>query len=679
MTFHGLTRYFSGVLVPLAALRSDQGIGVGEFADLPLLGEWCSEVGLDCIQLLPVNDTGWQSSPYNALSAFALHPLYLCIADLPDLAALSPSAQEEVQAELSQLSRQYRERLRLDYSSLLESKTAILETVFERLGSDQEVRREIDRFAEGNGWVSDYSVFKVLKKLNGGARWREWSRHRDPQPDVATSVADDPLILQEARFHTWTQMRLEEQFEAAVNQLVGIDIWLKGDLPILVNEDSADVWANRSIFRLDLSVGAPPDGANPTGQNWGFPAYDWSSQEENGYAWWSARLRQAAKFYHAYRIDHVLGFFRAWTIPADDISGARGRFRPAAPISVAELRAAGLDDGRIRWLAEPHLSGEAVRSALGDEAMRAVDTVLTQVGDQDLFVFSPAMESERSIDTLDFSDDTRAWLLGRFRDRALVKAGDDEYVPTWDPSACSRYRSLNDDERQAFQQLRDRHGAASAEMWEDQGRRLLSRFRGSTDMLPCAEDLGAIPESVPRVLEELKILGLRIPRWARLWETKGQPFIPPAEYPFMTVCAPSIHDTSTLRGWWAECDALDGFWRSLGLSGDPPEDYTSKVAKRVVARLLDSGSAICMFQLQDLLFLGHGYVHQDPDDERINVPGTVSDRNWTFRVIPDIETLIQDKTLISLLHRMIERRRARAVGPAKEDQQTRPDDRGENG
>jgi 4-alpha-glucanotransferase len=196
--------------------------------------------------------------------------------------------------------------------------------------------------------------------------------------------------------------------------------------------------------------------------------------------------------------------------------------------------------------------------------------------------------------------------------------------------------------------------------WESQGRELLSMMKSATDMVPCAEDLGAIPECVPEVLSELGILGLRIPRWARRWHEDGQPYIPVAEYPLLSVCAPSVHDTSTLRGWWDEEDRERGrFWQSLGCDGEPPDDYTPSVARTVVERMLNTSSAICVFQLQDLLATSPACRHGDAADERVNVPGTVGDTNWSYRSPVTLEAMKDDGALSSLKPLFAQRRSRR--------------------
>ena len=661
MRFDGLSRYLTGVLVPVSALRSDENPGVGEFADIPALAEWCQAVGIDLIQLLPVNDSGGESSPYSALSAFALHPMYLRITDLPEMESLSSSDRTAVLNEIADLRGEHSQAPRIHYRELLAAKLAIMREIFSLIAVNETSGADLDRFTADNPWIRHYAAFKVLKARNEERSWKEWSEFRDPTPGDIDAIWTDRSLSRDLLFHVWLQMRLEEQFSRVARQAADSGIVLKGDLPILMNEDSADVWAHRDAFITRLRAGAPPDMFTHLGQNWDLPIYDWDRLAESGYQWWKDRLKQADKFYAAYRIDHVLGFFRVWAIPASNYSGLLGHFFPSETASRDRLHQAGLDDGRIRWLAEPHLSGHEIREALGDTAADVISLALDQIGDEDLYVFRDTINGERDIQKLPLPDATREWLVGWYADKALLRLENDRFAPAWSFRTCSRYRQLQDHEQIAFERLVSELGEASEPMWEEQARRLLGFMREATEMLACAEDLGVIPNAVPKVLAVLGMLGLRIPRWARLWDQPGQPFIPPAEFPFLTVCAPSVHDTSTMRGWWWEEKDKQAFWACLGLDGPAPSEYDTATARRVTAAILETSSAICVLQLQDILALASGIPSTSPEDERVNIPGTVNDINWNYRLPIGIKELTAQVDLVETLRPMLEKRRSRPI------------------
>ncbi len=661
MHFDRPSRYLTGVLVPVSALRTDENPGVGEFADIPVLAAWCHTVGVDLIQLLPVNDSGNESSPYSALSAFALHPLYLRITDLPEMKAIVSSDRRSILDAVSKLRAEHSGALRIRYRELLGSKLAIVKDLFSLIEPDETTGADLDRFTTDNPWIRPYAAFKVLKARNDDRSWKEWPEYRDPTPGDIGAVWSDPALSRDLLFHVWLQMRLEEQFSRVAREAAEIGVALKGDLPILMSEDSADVWAHRDAFIIDLRAGAPPDMFTHLGQNWGLPIYNWDRLAQNGYQWWKDRLKQAAKFYSAYRIDHVLGFFRVWAIPASNYSGLLGHFFPSETASRERLHEAGFDDGRIRWLAEPHLSGHDVREALGASAAKVISLALAQIGTEDLYVFGNTINGERDIQKLPLPDATREWLIGRYADRAFIRLENDRFAPAWSFRTCSRYRQIPDHEKTAFEGLVSDLSEASERMWEDQARKLLGLIRDSTEMLPCAEDLGVVPDAVPRVLTELGMLGLRIPRWARLWDQPGRPFVPPAEFPFLTVCASSVHDTSTMRGWWGETQDKQAFWASLGLDGSAPSEYDAATARRITAAILETSSAICVLQLQDILALTSGIPRTSPEEERVNIPGTVNDINWNYRLPVGIKELAAQVDLVEILGPMLEKRRRRPV------------------
>ncbi len=666
MQFPELTRYFTGVLVPVSALRSRRSCGIGEFADLTLLGDWCSSVGLDLIQILPVNDTGFQSSPYSALSAFALHPVYLRLDDLPEL---SDSAPSELAEAVTELRSRFEQAPRVQFWSVLAEKLRILRKIFDAradaIGADPALREWMSR----NPWVREYAAFRHLKDLFEQRPWTTWSGSEEsPNPSSPTSTDalwNNPGARPALTFHSWVQFRLEEQLLEASRRLQELGVMLKGDLPILMDEDSVDVWAHRPFFNMKLRAGAPPDMFSEHGQNWGFPVYDWSALAADDYSWWKQRLRQADKFYNAYRIDHVLGFFRIWSIPAKDESGTMGYFFPANYIGTDDLEQSGFDGARIHWLAEPHVSTESLEAFFKDRTQEIRSLCFSRIGEENLFIFSDSIRGERDINELPLSFEEKETLLTIYRDRALIRTGSDTFAPAWKFRECSRYAQLSEEEKERFEALVTEAGAASEALWEEHGRRLLSFMNSTVPMLTCAEDLGVIPEAVPRVLSALEILGLRIPRWARLWDKEGEPYVPVASYPYYTVCAPSVHDTTTMREWWRDEPSRDRFWSSLGLEGKCPESYDEQTAAVVSRAILRAGSAFCVFPLQDLFALSGKLRPLDPSDERVNVPGTYNNINWTYRMPLRIEELSSYEDWNRAVRALAEERRER--NPKQQD------------
>ncbi len=659
MKFSGLNGHYTGVAVPVTSLRGDDDMGVGEFADLVEFASFCRDTGLEVLQILPINDSGFDSSPYSALSAYALHPIYIRLTDLPELA--DSAVAEAVEPYLGELREAASRALGVQYHSVLDRKLEALRAVYSAAQKTIDNDRQLDTWIEDNPWVKPYAVFRMLKDRHEQAAWWQWSELTEPSTQDIEANWSDPANYATVRFYAWLQLRLEEQLVRAAGRLESMGIYLKGDLPILMNEDSADVWLHRDIFRLELRAGAPPDMFSRFGQNWGFPVYNWKAMAENNYGWWRARLRQADKFFHMFRIDHVLGFFRIWAVPAENETGTMGFFSPAHHFTRGDLYAVGFDDGRIRWLSEPHLSRERIESVLGGRTDEFIDYIFEQIGDEDLYRFSERVEGERWLKSLGLQPEQITGLIDLYGDRALVQIDGEHFAPTWRYLECERYLGLYEDERAAFEELVVSREAESEFLWEQHGHELLGFMREEVEMLPCAEDLGVVPNCVPKVLADLGILGLRVPRWAREWDEDGEPFTPPKDYPYLTVCAASVHDTSTLRGWWYEApEAREAFWTSLGLKGDPPAEYTPDVALRVLNALNSQvASAIAMYEIQDFFSLSYSLIPENPDDERINTPGTYNSVNWSYRMPVSISTLFDQSSFMRGVREIVDSRRTK--------------------
>ncbi|MFH2114746.1 MAG: 4-alpha-glucanotransferase, partial [Spirochaetota bacterium] len=517
-------RRLMGTAIPLASIKTRQGWRVGEFPDLVPFGAMCRKAGLTVLQLLPVNDTGGQSSPYFALSAFALHPLYLRVQDLPE-AAKAP----EALAALDAFAAKATPGERFPYDQAVSVKDKALRAVFDSSAEAIMADASLVSFMEENPWVRPYALFKYLKEANGQMAWMDWPAARDPDANELAELWANPATAKDRLYHAWVQMHCARQFAAATKTLASDGIVLLGDIPILMNVDSADVWADRRWFNLDLRAGAPPDMFSELGQNWGFPTYNWQTLEEDGHAFWLKRIREADRYYSAFRIDHVLGFFRIWTLHEREESGYLGRFIPGASLTREELHNNGFSDERLRWLSQPHIRGEQVRNA-GGSLDRAAHS-LKQLGNEDLYLFGPEIHGEKDIHGLGLDGATKSYLLQAWRDRVLLPIQDDRFVPTWRFRDASAWHSLSDHERHDLERLASEKQVEEQPLWEQHGRSLLAMLAKASGMLPCAEDLGAVPPCVPKVMAELGVLGLRIPRWTRDWDRPGQPYIALADYP----------------------------------------------------------------------------------------------------------------------------------------------------
>jgi 4-alpha-glucanotransferase len=646
-----------GVVVPVGALRTKNGIGVGEFPDLCDFAILCKKMKLGLIQLLPVNDTGFESSPYFSLTAFGLHPLYLRIGDLDEYNKIDNSIKKQIKTVRDK----FEKNNRFSHYEVLKAKLEICRAIYDISKAD--IIKNADKgclsdWIKQNSWVKQYAVYRRLKDQNELKSWKEWQEYRTVTAKDIEKLWNDEKLREEHIFWVWLQQALDIQFSNAAKKIEELGIILKGDLPILMNEDSCDVWANPEIFNQEFSAGAPPDMYCPDGQNWGFPIYNWEEQEKDNFAWWRNRLAVAGKYYKAFRIDHVLGFFRIWASSKHDNSSALGRFIPYKPFTTGDLKKLGFDKNRIRWVSNPHLPTKEILNELKSnwgsqytekEISEAADTIfskaLERVNKEDLWLFKKNIMGEKDIDALGLHPAIRNYLFKKWRDRIFLEYEKGKYTPVWLHKETTAYKSLSEAEKKALKEMIEKHDKISEKTWKILGMNLLSVLVESSHMLPCAEDLGVVPDCLPKVLSRLKILGLRVIRWMRDWDKEGHPFIPFEDYSNLSVCTLAVHDTTTIRQWW-EKEADQALFS--GFIGVPslPKIYNPGTAKIILSKAVTARSRIRVFQIQDLLHLSNNWYSENPADERVNVPGTVNDFNWTYRLPAPVHVIAKDKELI---------------------------------
>ncbi|MDR3276555.1 MAG: 4-alpha-glucanotransferase [Treponema sp.] len=670
-----------GVVVPVGALRGKNSIGVGEFPDLVEFAGLCAKLGLGLIQLLPVNDTGSWSSPYFAITVFALHPIYLRIADLPEVKGAGTYTRQ-----LEALALQFDKLTRFPFEKIFRAKLGILHQIYDdnraAIARKAAPGGSLARWIDENPWVQEYAVYRRLKDGHGEKSWQEWGDHQDTGKADIEALWQEPGLRGEHLFYVWVQEALDAQFRAAAKAVRDQGIILEGDLPILINEDSCDVWAHRDYFRLDLSAGAPPDMYSPEGQNWGFPLYNWEALAKNDFDWWRNRLRNAGKYFAACRIDHVLGFFRIWATGRRDSSSALGRFIPYVPVKRGDLAGLGWDQGRIHWASRPHISTaevwDALRDALQDalrdgsftgedialEAGRVFSLGLDRIGNEELWLFKETVKGEKDIAALGLHPAAAAFLCQAWRDRLFLEYEPGFFFPTWFYRSSRAYASLSDEERDRLEALLEKRRVESEKIWEAGGEKLLAMLCESSAMLPCAEDLGAVPDCVPRVLSKLHILGLRVVRWFRDWDQPGEPYVPFDEYPELSVCTPAVHDSSTLREWWEREAGQDLFCRLIGVPS-LPKVYNPGAAKTILQKIAASASRFRVFQIQDLLHLSPTWYAEDCASERVNVPGSLDDFNWTYRLPASLADIAADGAFVQAVQELAAVKPVQAVRGAE--------------
>lgn len=681
----------TGIVVPLGALKSKSCPIVGEYTVLPLFASWCKKAGLSIIQILPVNDTGTQSSPYSGLSAFALHPVYITIPQIPEFKSLYTS-DKKFAALYNSFITNHKDDERWNYEQVRNEKDTMLRALYEEAAkkTDSAIEKILAPFIKANSWIPAYCVYKNLKWTNLQSSWKSWSKNdRDSSKEKIINLWNDKPLRHAHLFYAWEQFIAFNQFYESAEKIRALGITLKGDLPILMNDDSCDVWSKPELFSIKNRAGSPPDGDNPTGQNWGFPTYNWAAHEKDGFSWWKERLATASRFYGAYRLDHILGFFRIWAVPEHNTTAILGHTEPYCSITREELTEAGFSKDRIHWMSEPHIPTSALTDAglSISKAHAMLEKICNRLGREELWNFKAEINSDGDIVSALSSEETPADNAPAMQDstsdspsnnafavqdvaraasiiapwwnnRLLIEITKDHFIPSWLHESTQAWKSLSDGEKEILNKIFYDLENTSESKWESHAQKILSALTSSTAMIPCGENLGVNLSCVPSVLAENTILSLNVVRWTRRWAEEGQPYIPFEEYKPLSVTTTSVHDSSTMRQWWnEEKDSAFAFEKSAVKNTDKPQpdkkepvyfadaEFTPKTALFILSHAAKTASTLFINPLQDWLYLNTQYWRTDEKDERINVPGTVSPFNWTYRIPKDIETIDADKAL----------------------------------
>lgn len=632
----------AGTAIPVFSLRSDRGLGVGEFLDLEKMIDWAAATGQQFIQLLPVNDTTmtrcWTDSyPYTNNSTFALHPMYLRV---DEVGVLTPGEQAEYDAE--------KERLNalpaLDYEAVNNVKERFLRAVYSRQGVAEMTSDEFGRFAEKNNhWLMPYAAWSVLRDRYSTPDMTLWGEYAEYDEEKIARFIDDNRA--DIDFYRFVQYHLHRQLIRVRDYANRKGVVLKGDIPIGISRCSVDAWLYPELFNFTCTTGAPPDDFAVLGQNWGFPTYRWDVMRRDGYKWWRARLGKMAEYFSAYRIDHLLGFFRIWQIPADTLHGLLGVFCPALPLTPEEMEDYGFEFHK--GFTRPYIDEKLLESTFGELASAAKSYLIE---DRGLYSLTSGFYSQLAIvryfETMPADDRNRRLCCGLINllDEVLFIEDPYEpgkYHPRIDGRKTARYAALSESQQQAFNALyEDFYYHRHDDFWRAKAMEKLPVLIDSTGMLCCAEDLGMIPRCVPEVMKQLQMLSLEIQRMPKeAWV----PFGNPARYPYLSVCSTSSHDMSGIRAWWEEdYERAQLFWHEmLHRDGDAPHEATPEVCREIIRQNLAAPSMLCILPLQDWLGMSARLRRDDPRSEQINVPAD-SHHYWRYRMHITLETLLAD-------------------------------------
>ena len=652
-------RKLAGTQVPVFSLRTRKSAGIGDFGDLKTMIDFVASTGQKVLQLLPINDTTithtWTDSyPYSCISVFAIHPQYADLHALPELKDAKARAEaEKTRAELNALDK-------IDYEKVNDFKINYLRQIFNQEGGKMMKTAEYKAFFQDTElWLVPYAQYSYLRDKNGTADFNQWPDHQVWDEAERKALADPKTAAyKNVAFFYFVQFVLDRQMQEAHEHAKAKGVILKGDIPIGVNRNGCDVWMEPKYFNLNGQAGAPPDDFSANGQNWGFPTYNWFEMLKDGCQWWNRRFKNMARYFDAYRIDHVLGFFRIWEIPVHSVHGLLGQFAPALAMSREEIESYGLHFQEDRFT-RPFITDWVLDRMFHERAGEVKEKYLDRLDDE-RYQMKPEVDTQRKVEALfaDVTDEKELWL----RDGLYALISDVLFVRdhtnpgVFHPRISAQldfiYESLYDNDKAAFNRLyNDYFYRRNNQFWYQEAMKKLPKLVQATRMLVCAEDLGMVPDCVPWVMDELKILSL---------ELQSMPKDPSVKFghlsrnPYRSVCTISSHDMPTLRMWWDEnVQRTQEYYNTmLYRQGPAPHPLPGWLASDIISRHLTSPSMLCILSIQDWLATDESLRLPDADAERINIPANPK-HYWRYRMHLNIEDLAADKRFVQNITEMI--------------------------
>ena len=647
----------AGTVVPIFSLRTEGSFGVGDFGDLKDMIDWVASTGQRALQVLPINDstiTGtWQDSyPYNSISIYALHPQYADIRQLPALADKERARYyAALQHELNALPQ-------IDYERVNAAKRGYLRELFAQEGAKMMRTKAFKEFFENNKhWLVPYAAFSHYRDLYGTATFSQWPDHRSFDESEREAMANSRTSqYKKVAFWYFVQFILDQQMRGAHDYARKKGVILKGDIPIGISRDGVEAWVEPRYFNLNGQAGAPPDAFSTNGQNWGFPTYNWDEMIADGCTWWVKRFSKMAEYFDAYRIDHVLGFFRIWEIPINAVYGLLGQFSPALGMTCDEIKSYGLNFQD--YMLEPFITDWVLERVFGARAQEIREKYLLRTHD-DMYRLKPEYDTQRKIEAA-FKDadadgkNVAEALMSLVSDVLFVRDRKDpeKFHPRISVQHDFIYEALWQTDKDAFNRLyNDYFYRRNNDFWYAEAMKKLPRLVEATRMLVCAEDLGMVPDCVPWVINQLRILSLEIQSMPKDVNVK---FGVLAHNPYRSVSTISTHDMPTLRQWWDEDRALTQEYYNAVLwkQGEAPHPLPGNVAEQVVVNHLNSPSMLCLLSLQDWLSIDETLRHPDADAERINIPANPR-HYWRYRMHLPISKLMTSKNFNDKLINLI--------------------------
>ena len=632
----GCNPKFAGVAVPVFSLKSNDSFGIGEFNDLKHLADWCNKVGLKIIQILPINDTrtddSWSNSyPYKAISTKALHPIYLNLSQMGTLYNENDKEYFDKQRDILNT------KDFVDYPEVIKIKDEFFKKIFAQTWNEVKNSYSYHVFFERNKeWLVPYAEY-----------CRKWSTDNGQQPE----------------FYYFLQYHLDKQLTEAVDYLHQKGIALKGDIPIGIGRHSVEALTSPHLFNLDSQAGAPPDSFAAEGQNWGFPTYNWEAMAHDNYQWWRDRLTQMSRYFDAYRIDHILGFFRIWEIPYEYTQGLLGHFSPAIGYQMSDV-CHQLSANEER-LTKPYIRGHFLHEYFGEFTDEVREKYLNETSFS-YFELKAEFDTQRKIEDYFSGQQTtdnrqqekydiiKKGLKSLCAEVLFLKDKNDGKVihPRIALQFTHSYNELDDFQKNEINRLYDEYFYhRNEELWKEEALKKLPKIIEASDMLVCGEDLGMVPACVPEVMKQLEILSLEVQRMPK---NPSETFVNPKNNPYLSVDTTSTHDTSTLRGWWEENGELTNRFHREMLGHEEGAPYFAEpyICKEIIEQHLNSSSMLTILPIQDYIAMDGKFRWDATQREQINIPAN-SEHHWCYKMHQSLESLNERKEFNDMIFNMI--------------------------
>ena len=642
----------AGVAIPVFSLKSQSSFGVGEFSDMNLLVDWAKKTGLKLIQILPINDTTathtWADSyPYAAISAFALHPLYLNVGQMCN------QGNQTIVAKYLDDKHRLNNLADVDYEAVMNAKMGIIKQIYplQKTATFQSNLYK-DFFENNKHWLVPYACFCFFRDEYGTSDFTKWPQHsRYNSLEIEELTTENAVNYDAIAVSYFVQFHLHQQLKAATQYAHQNGVVVKGDIAIGIYRDGADAWQQPELFHMQLQAGAPPDDFAVKGQNWGFPTYNWQRMKEDGFAWWKHRFEQMGHYFDAFRIDHILGFFRIWSIPLDAVEGILGFFVPAFPVQINEFAEKGIWFDLNRYT-KPFINETILWEMFGYDNDYLKKNFLNYDG-FDNYTLKPAFGTQRKVEQYfasqeasHFNQVVKQHLFDLISNVLLFEvAGSNgtQFHFRFSMANTISFKSLDFNTQQQLNDLYVNYFFRRQDaFWKQEALQKLPALKRTTNMLVCGEDLGLVPDCVADVMTQLGLLTLEIQRMPKDPTTE---FFHPNNAPFLSVVTPSTHDMSTIRGWWEEDkNRIQKFFnQQLGQWGIAPTFCSGWLNKAIINQHLYSPAMWSIFQLQDLLGIDESIRRQNPNEERINVPANPKNY-WKYRMHLTLEDLLHSDT-----------------------------------